>query len=157
MDMRIVRIGDKWEQWYKLGEGEWVKNVEFTFAIEVKRAGVFAGNTPYKNNVPAHTAIVDYFFNTASPILQEDSRYPITIDIQGGGTVSRNPDRTGYYCGQEVTLTATPAPGWIFAGWSGGITGTNPVRKVTVTEALTVTAEFISGQGFRIAVPLILR
>ena len=157
MYMRIVRSGDKWEQWFSFDNVTWTKNIDFTFPMQVKKVGVFAGNTPFKGDIPGHTALVDYFFNTASPIANEDGRYPINIDIQGSGSVTRSPDRAGYYCGQEVTLTATPAPGWTFVGWRGDTTGTNPVRKVTVTHDMAITAEFISGQGFKIAVPVIMR
>ena len=158
MYMRVIRAGDKWEQWYKLGDGDWVKNVEFTFALEVEKVGVFAGNTPYKNNTPSHTAIVDYFFNTASPIDPEDSRYAIDLAIEGSGTVTADPDRAGYYCGQEVTLTATPAPGWVFLGWTGDASGTNPVRRITVVRDMAVTARFVEGGvGYTAVVPLILR
>ncbi len=158
MYMRIVRTGDKWQQWYKLGEaGEWVKSTDFTFDMEVNQVGVYAGNTRYKNNLPTHTAVVDYFFNTASPITPEDSRYAINVDITGLGAVTRNPNQ-GYYCGQQVTLRATPANGWIFRGWTGDATGSNPVRTVTVAGDMNLTAEFVaSSEGYRLVVPVILR
>ncbi len=158
MYMRIVRIGDKWQQWYKLGEtSEWVKSIDFTFTADVNQVGVYAGNTRFKGNLPTHTAVVDYFFNTASPITAEDSRYAIDIDIVGSGAVTRNPNQ-GYYCGQQVTLRATPASGWIFRGWAGDVTGSNPVHTVTIAGDMNLTAEFVaSSEGYRLVVPVILR
>jgi hypothetical protein len=67
----------------------------------------------------------------------------------GAGTVSSSP--AGIDCGgtcsgefeggTSVTLTATPATGSTFAGWSGDCTGTGPC-VVTVDAARSVTATF---------------
>src|SRR5207244_3532597 len=69
----------------------------------------------------------------------------------GSGTVTSTP--TGITCGTDcsasyasgtvVTLTATPAAGSVFAGWSSvGCTGTGSCA-VTLTAATAVTATFI--------------
>ena len=68
----------------------------------------------------------------------------------GSGTVTSNP--TGINCGSDcseayaysssVTLTATPATGSTFAGWSGGGCSGTGTCTVTVTAATTVTATF---------------
>jgi uncharacterized repeat protein (TIGR02543 family) len=42
-----------------------------------------------------------------------------------------------------VTLTASPASGYAFAGWSGACNGTQPTCTVTVNESLNVTATFL--------------
>ena len=54
-----------------------------------------------------------------------------------GGTVSGG--RTGNY-GSTVTITAAPATGYIFDGWSDGNTSTS--RTVTITGAATYYARF---------------
>lgn len=47
-----------------------------------------------------------------------------------------------YGDGEDVTLTATPAPGWSFAGWSGGAcAGTRPCL-VTLSADTAVSANF---------------
>jgi len=156
MYMRIVRAGDKWQQFYSLDGVDWTLNREFNFEMSVKRVGVYAGNSKFGNNpIPTYTAVVDYFFNTAAPITPEDSHYAIDLTIDGSGAVTRSPNR-GYYCGQEVTLTAVPTEGWVFLGWGGDLSGTDPVRTVTVTGDMNVTAQF-SSDGFKLVVPLILR
>lgn len=68
----------------------------------------------------------------------------------GSGTVTSTPpgitcgtDCTESYAyGTSVTLTATPATGSTFAGWSGACTGTSPTCTVSMTQARSVTAVF---------------
>ena len=67
----------------------------------------------------------------------------------GSGTVTSSPPgidcgvdcSEAYAAGIEVTLTATPASGSTFGGWSGDCTGTGPC-KVTMSQARGVTATF---------------
>jgi uncharacterized repeat protein (TIGR02543 family) len=66
----------------------------------------------------------------------------VTVDPAEGGTVEIDPDQEAYFYGAEVTLTATANPGWDFAGWSGGATGTNPVIIVTIEGDTAITATF---------------
>jgi len=69
--------------------------------------------------------------------------YTLTILTVGNGTVTKNPDQPSYESGTVVQLTATPATGWVFSGWSGDLTGSaNPV-DVTVSADLTITATFV--------------
>ena len=144
--MRIVREGDKWTQLYSYDGKNWTENVSFTFKMNVKQVGIYAGNTPYKGDVPAHTAVIDYFFNSASPIVPEDSYYKLTAEVEGSGKVEFSPDKDGYYCGEEVTVTAVPSAGWSFAGWDGAITGTGTTRTFIVDEQhLNFIARFRQG------------
>jgi len=46
-----------------------------------------------------------------------------------------------YANGSSVSLTATPATGYAFSGWSGACTGSNPCN-LTMTSNLTATATF---------------
>jgi uncharacterized repeat protein (TIGR02543 family) len=74
-----------------------------------------------------------------------------SLAVRGSGTVSVNP--TGTACatascaatvlaGTSLTLTARPANGYRFAGWSGGCTGTNPTCTIDVEDNVSVTAVF---------------
>ncbi len=47
-----------------------------------------------------------------------------------------------YASGTVVTLTATPASGYSFTGWSGACTGSIPTCAVTMSSAQAVTATF---------------
>jgi uncharacterized repeat protein (TIGR02543 family) len=60
------------------------------------------------------------------------------------GTVLKVPSKTAYNSGEIVVLTATPATGYTFTGWTGDATGSiNPV-SVTMNENKNVTANFIA-------------
>jgi hypothetical protein len=71
----------------------------------------------------------------------------------GAGSVSSSP--AGINCGstcqrlffqdQRVTLTAHPASGSGFGGWSGGCAGSKTTCQVTMSQARTVTAKFLHG------------
>ena len=52
--------------------------------------------------------------------------YTFSTSVVGQGTISKSPDQATYYYGDQVTVTATPATGWSFMGWSGSCTGTDP-------------------------------
>ena len=65
-----------------------------------------------------------------------------TVISGAGGRINCGSDCTDAYTkGTEVTLTATPAFGSTFAGWSGGCTGTGSCT-VTMNGKLVVTATF---------------
>jgi uncharacterized repeat protein (TIGR02543 family) len=68
--------------------------------------------------------------------------YTLSITTDGSGTISKDPDQTGYTYGQVVTLTATPTQGWSFSYWSGNASGSNPVTTVTMNDNRAVAAHF---------------
>src|SRR6266581_2824658 len=56
--------------------------------------------------------------------------YALDLAVQPpeGGAVTRIPDQDCYTPGQVVALAATPATGYLFAGWAGDAGGdTNPL------------------------------
>ena len=72
----------------------------------------------------------------------------VTTNGTGSGSIARNPAGTScgttcgtYAAGTLVTLTATPATGSTFTGWTGCTSATNTCT-VTVSQAMTVTATF---------------
>jgi uncharacterized repeat protein (TIGR02543 family) len=77
---------------------------------------------------------------TANFVAEE---YSLTVDIAGQGAVIREPDLPSYHYGDQVTLTAIPAVGCEFAGWSGGLTGGLNPQNVTIDADKTVTAHFL--------------
>jgi uncharacterized repeat protein (TIGR02543 family) len=51
-----------------------------------------------------------------------------------------------YNYGTNVQLTATPAAGWTFAGWSGDVTGSTNPATINMTGNMTVYATFTQDQ-----------
>lgn len=140
--LRVVRSGASWSLLYSVDGANWLTGNEFafTFNLAATAVGLFAGNA---GGNPAHTAVIDYFFATASPIEPEDAE---RISVQGyaigSGAVTRTPDQPSYACSQAVEVRAVPQPGWNFTGWSGDLSGsTNPVT-LTPTTAKNITATF---------------
>jgi uncharacterized repeat protein (TIGR01451 family) len=78
----------------------------------------------------------------------------LTVAVSGSGSVSSTPG--GIACptacgadfstGTDVALSATPASGSTFSGWSGACTGTGPCSVAMSTER-SVTATFSSAPG----------
>lgn len=69
----------------------------------------------------------------------------LTVFTRGGGTVSQTADDGIYAAGATAQLTATPSPGWTFAGWSGALTGNEPAKSVVMNANKIVTARFSMG------------
>jgi subtilisin family serine protease len=100
--------------------------------------------------VVSATATVTATFSVIPP--------PITVTINkngtGAGTVTSTPvdincggDCTGTYPGgTTVTLTPSPSAGSLFAGWSGGCTGTG-ICHVASTTTVTATFNVLPPQG----------
>lgn len=81
------------------------------------------------------------------------SEYALTVSVHGSGSVASHP--AGITCGSDcsqlythgaaVELTATPAIGWSFGGWSGACTGGGECN-VMMTGVRAVTATFTLNQ-----------
>ena len=69
--------------------------------------------------------------------------YTITTGTNGSGTVSCNPTNASYPSGVTVGVTATPAAGWYFSGWSGSITNAVNPTNVTIYANLVIDANFL--------------
>jgi uncharacterized repeat protein (TIGR02543 family) len=68
--------------------------------------------------------------------------YKLTTIITGGGSVTRNPDKLSYESGENVTLTASPAAGYLFDGWTGASTSMSATVTVVMNGNKTLTANF---------------
>ena len=76
----------------------------------------------------------------------EKKKYPLTVNIEGEGEVLEEIVNTGrttdYDSGTTVKLTAVPAEGWEFVGWTGAIESEELEVQLLVSEAKEVNAEF---------------
>jgi uncharacterized repeat protein (TIGR02543 family) len=66
--------------------------------------------------------------------------FTLTTTVVGSGTVS--PSAGTFNEASVQTLTATPATGYVFAGWSGDATGTTIPQQVTMNANKSITATF---------------
>jgi|GEM_PF-608320 len=81
----------------------------------------------------------------SSSVVASFTAVPVTYSLTAtasptaGGTIAG----TGTYsAGATASLTATPAAGYVFSGWSGAVTGTSNPVAVLMTSNRTVTANF---------------
>jgi len=68
-----------------------------------------------------------------------------------GAVTASPPSASGYYSsGATVQVTATPNPGYMFANWSGGLTGTANPQTLTMSAPASVTANFSPAPVFTV-------
>ncbi len=68
--LRVGRAGGQWTVKYSMDGAVWVTAAQFAFPLTVTGSGVYAGNVG--SPAPAYDVVVDYYFNTLSPIVPED-------------------------------------------------------------------------------------
>ena len=159
--LRVTRVGAKWTVFYSAtGQAnDWQKAGDFgNTPLEIKRAGVFAGNLrPTGATVaPAFTAEIDFFHNATGAPLPADAPL-LTVNVVGNGAVSATPPAAQLACGQTVTLRATPGLGMEFSGWSGDAIGAQNPLSMVINRPRTVTATFTGAAMQYIALPMIIR
>jgi uncharacterized repeat protein (TIGR02543 family) len=69
--------------------------------------------------------------------------YDLTIDIVGGGTVTKGPSKPQYIYNEEVTLYANPTSGYKFSHWNNDVNDTEPTKSIIITDDTTITATFV--------------
>ena len=143
-----------------LNNGYYVANnglIAPTTPIGPSGSGSFNWTIP--NNTPPSTAYSitvtsfapdnNNFGATSNGYFAIGNYHHLTVSLSGNGTVqsSDNSISCGTLCsgqyldGTAITLTATPAYGWQFTGWSGACSGTGNCL-VTLNSDLSVVATF---------------
>jgi uncharacterized repeat protein (TIGR02543 family) len=79
--------------------------------------------------------------NVTATFTQDQYSLTTTVTPEGSGTVAADPAGP-YTHGQVVTLTATPAAGYTFSGWSGDLNGSTNPTTITMNGNKSVTATF---------------
>jgi uncharacterized protein YjdB len=116
-----------------------------TSVATVGSAGVVTGVSAGSATITATT--VDGGFAAVSNVTvnEETANHTLTMAISGNGSTSPSAGSHTYAAGASVSVTATPASGATFTGWSGAVTGaTNPIT-VTMNADKNLTANFSGG------------
>ncbi len=66
----------------------------------------------------------------------------LTVRLTGLGTVTTNPNSRDFLPGTSVTMTATPAAGYVLSSWGTSCAGTASTCTITVNAATTVSVTF---------------
>ena len=82
-----------------------------------------------------------YVDNVYSPV-PATTDCTLTVNTVGQGSVSITPQQATYSAGSTVQLTATPASGYTFSGYSGDLSGSSNPATVTMTDDKALTATF---------------
>jgi hypothetical protein len=89
------------------------------------------------------------------------SRFPLAVGLVGKGTITSSPSGIScgptcgalYPLGASVRLRASPAAGWLFAGWLGSCRRVVPTCTVALEGAAAATATFVAeGTRYPVAV-----
>jgi hypothetical protein len=84
--------------------------------------------------------------------LAEPLQYVLNVTVVGSGSVAKVPNQASYAPGVVVQLTATPSPGWTFAGWSGDTTSANNPIALALYSDKNVSATFADATAPTVAV-----
>lgn len=150
--LRVARKSSTWTMSYSSNGSSWQSIGSFTQALSVTSAGVYAGNQPASSttSAPAFTALVDYFFNQASPISPEDGTGPPPADTtppQISG-VTAAPTATG---ATVSWTTDEPTTGVVDFGTSTSYGATVADTATATTHSVTLS-QLASGATYHFAV-----
>ena len=101
-------------------------------------SGDLSGNTnPATITINGNTTITGTFVNGV---------HQLSLDTEGEGTVTADPDLPFYPNDAQVQLSADPDLGWSFISWSGDLTGSDNPGSITMNGDKSVTAVFTKTQ-----------
>jgi len=87
-----------------------------------------------------HTSAVSGWSGGKNVVL---SGHTLLVIINGQGTVSKNPNKTAFNHGENVTLTAQASENYRFDRWDGGLSGSQNPISFTLTDDRTISAYFL--------------
>jgi hypothetical protein len=146
--LRLKRLGTQWTASWSTNGTSFTTANTFTLAMNVAGVGPFAAN--HGNPVgasPAWTALVDYFFNTSSPIIPEDGSGSLDMTPPNISQIGVTPGQTG---ATIQWTTDEPATSQVQYGASNTLTplDSSLVTSHTVTLANLVCATQYSYKVF---------
>jgi len=114
----------------------------------IEKAGIASADM-YKKFVNAQTAAPGPTTARPAPEPQQPpppATYTVSVSVAAnptkGGYVSRNPDQKTYALGTIVSVTAVPANGYMFTGWTGSSNATKETLTAPIDRDLTLMANF---------------
>lgn len=124
--------------------GDWATYVESSIQLEldagVNEIRVTSFLTPYLPHI-------DYFKVEEEGATPGDciARYTLSVGIndEEAGSVSYEPEQEFYPEGTEITLTATPNPGYFFQSWEGNDADTSRVYKLKIRKNTELIGRFL--------------
>ncbi|WP_345156543.1 InlB B-repeat-containing protein [Pontibacter saemangeumensis] len=145
-DPRATTLPSWLSDWQKLTDRVGVDDSKISY-MDIYSKSFQAGTVTLGGNMqsPASGAQNNYFVIAKAGAVQATG-YTLTLNTTGSGTVSKSPNQSSYAAGTEVTLTAAPAPGYAFSGWSGDASGTANPLKLTMDATKAVNATFTQSQ-----------
>jgi len=103
--LKVKRQGDQWTQSYSQDGSSWTQVANFNHALTVTSVGPFVGNHgDPESSSPAFTGLIDYFFNSASPIIPEDGR-----DTTPPAIIDKTPTETNVPVNTQIHVTFSEA------------------------------------------------
>jgi len=101
------------------------------------------------NQAGNYTVVVNNSVGSATSsaaVLTVNPAPPLTAQLSvtktGQGTVTPDLNSTPLVIGQSYTVTATPATGYVFSGWTGSIISSAPTLTFVMTSNLVLQANF---------------
>lgn len=79
------------------------------------------------------------------------AREPLFLTVAGAGTINGATNTQLLDVGRQYSLTARPAPGYLFAGWTGSTSTLTANLKFVMTSNLTFTANFVPNPFLNLA------
>ena len=79
-------------------------------------------------------------------IPESDNLFTLSAESTATGSISLNPSGGVYEKGTTLTLTASPAYGYAFAGWTGDATGSKSPTSLTMDRKKKVSAKFVESK-----------
>ncbi len=114
-------------------------NNGFTFTNWTEGLNIASADATYAFQLDAGRNLVANF----TAIVAETYTLNVTAV---NGTVAKVPVKTEYTNGEVVVLTATPAEGFTFNGWTGDASGSQNPLSVTMNARKDITANFTENQ-----------
>ncbi|MBI5473097.1 MAG: immunoglobulin domain-containing protein [Ignavibacteriae bacterium] len=141
--LRVKRVGNQWTQSYSYNGTTWTNAANFAHTLTVSSIGPFAGNAGAN---PAFIGLVDYFFNTASPVVPEDPTGPPSPP-----SITTHPTVQTVTEGETATFTVA-ATGTLplFYQWQKNSVDIASATNASYTTPATIYAD--SGLSFRCVV-----